>query len=107
MIPTLVRLFTGKHPAKQHPRKTPTLKDLVSIRLALLEVVQDCDGVTGERLRHKIQQARSAQELWLLRNDAYQLIAQRHNQSVAADRINALISAFDGWVEPKQLVRIR
>lgn len=107
MIPTLVRLFSGQRAAKPHPRKTPSLKDLVSIRQALLDVVQDCDGVTGERIRHKVQQARSPQELWLLRNDAYQLIAQRHNQSVAAERINALISVFDGWVEPKQLVRIR
>ena len=37
--------------------------------------------------------------------DAASLLA--HNQSVAAERINALIQIFEGWLEPKQLVRIK
>ena len=59
------------------------------------------------RLRSKIDQARTAQELWMLRNDAFQIISQQHDQSVAAERINALITHFDGWLEPRQLVRIK
>lgn len=43
----------------------------------------------------------------MLRNDAYQLISHQHSQNVAAERINALIAVFEGWVEPRQLVRIR
>jgi hypothetical protein len=43
----------------------------------------------------------------MLRNDAYQLISQQHNQTAAAARINDLISAFEGWLEPSQLVRIK
>lgn len=54
-----------------------------------------------------MDQAHTPQELWLLRNDAYQLISQRHNQSVAAERINRLIQYFEGWLEPKQLIRIK
>ena len=43
----------------------------------------------------------------MLRNDAYQLISQQHNQTAAANRINDLMSAFEGWLEPSQLVRIK
>lgn len=104
MIARLTRLFKGAGaPARRHP----SLQDMQLIRTALMEAIADCDGLPSTRLRHKIETAKSVQELWLLRNDAYQQVSQRHTQNVAAERINALIPFFEGIVDRRQLVRIR
>lgn len=107
MIATIVRLFGVGHGSRPWPRKQPSIEDLVAIRQALFNAVLDCDSATTERLRYKIDRAQTPQELWQLRNDAYQVISQRHDQTVAAERINALIVRFRGWVETKQMVRIK
>lgn len=107
LIPTLARLFRGALLPHAHRRRTPSLKDLAQIRGALLQCLDGCDGPAGVRLQGKIAQARNPQELWLLRNDAYQVISQHHNQSVAAERINGILTVFEGWLEPKQIVRIK
>lgn len=107
MIPIIARLFRGSLTPQASGRKTPQLKDLQAIRVALLGCIADFDSVPARRLSHKIINAESVQELWLLRNDAYQLISQQTSQTVAAERINALMSTFEGWVEPRQLVRIK
>lgn len=106
MIPLLTSLIKGKIAPRKSGKSTPRLKDIQSIRSALLQCVADCDGTTVQRLRHKIEHAQNAQDLWLLRNDAYQLISQQTSQTVAAERINALLAVFDGWVDARQLVRI-
>lgn len=107
MIATFARFIKGSLQSRTPGRRAPRLKDLQPIRSALLQCILDCDNVPALRLRHKIGQAKTAQELWLLRNDAYQLISQQTSQTVAAERINALITHFDGWLEPRQLVRIK
>ncbi len=107
LIAFIARLFGGTQRNGLKHRKPPTLKDLMAIRQALLDCLVDCDGTSAQRLRQKIGQTPSAQDLWLLRNDAYQIISQRHNQTVAAERINALIVCFQGCVDSKQLVRIK
>jgi hypothetical protein len=107
VIANFARFIKGSLKPRAPGRRPPSLKDLQSIQTALLQCITDCDNVPAQRLRHKIEQAKSAQELWLLRNDAYQLISQQTSQTVAAERINALITHFDGWLEPRQLVRIK
>jgi hypothetical protein len=107
LIPKLTRLIKGKMSPRQAVKTVPSLKDIQAIRTALLQSVADCDGVPVHRLRHKIEHTQSVQDLWLLRNDAYQLISQATSQNVAAERINALLAVFDGWVDERQLVRIR
>lgn len=107
LIPTLTRLFKGKMAPRKPANATASLKDLQPIRAALLQCMDDCDSVQAQRLRHKIVQTKTAQELWMLRNDAYQLISQQTSQTIAAERINNLITAFEGWLEPRQLVRIK
>ena len=107
MIPTIARIIRGTLNPRSTARKTPSLKDIQVIRNALLQSVEDCDSAPAQRLRHKIAATQTAKELWMLRNDAYQLISQQHSQSAAAARINDLISAFEGWLEPSQLVRIK
>lgn len=106
MIATIARIFRVALRPRRPAHKAVRLKDLHGIRQALGHCVFDCEGQSAQRLRHRIEQARSPQELWLLRNDAYQQISQQHNQSVAAERINRLIQHFDGWLDPRQLVRI-
>ena len=107
MIPTIARFIRGSLKPRASGHKTPSLKDLQSIRKALLECIDDCESVPANRLRHKIIHAQTPQELWMLRNDAYQLISQQTSQTIAAERINKLISFFEGWLEPRQLVRIK
>ena len=107
MITSIAR-WLGTHisPRTRSAHKA-SLKDLAGIRRPLLRCIEDCLDQQALRLRKKIESARTPQELWMLRNDAFQVISQQHNQSVAAERINALIQFFEGWLEPKQLVRIK
>lgn len=107
MIASIARFFGVRLKPHNRTRKRPSIRDLVSMRSALLDCIDDCDSAGLQRLRQKITHAQSPQELWLLRNDAYQLISQRHNQTIAAERINNLMSVFEGWLDPKQLARIR
>ncbi len=88
------------------PVRAARLRDLAAMRAPLLRCIEDCSGQRASRLRQQIEGAGSVQELWLLRLDAFQLIAQRHNQRVAAERIDSLLRVFDGWVDPRQLSRI-
>lgn len=103
MIASLSRLVKGAFA----PRATPTLKSLGTIRRSLLKAIEDCSGLPCDRLRLKVEQAKSPQDLWLLRNDVYQIISQRHDQGTAAERINNLIPVFEGSLDAKQLVRIK
>lgn len=107
MIPTIARIVQAALTPRQNARKPVSVKDLATIRQALLSSIEDCISLPAQRLRLKIDNAKTPQELWMLRNDAYQLISQRHNQSIAAERINALIRAFEGSLARKQLVKIR
>lgn len=108
LIALLARLVgAGRSSRPKRSRKMPTISQLVAIRQALLGCVLDCEGTATQRLRQKIDRAQTPQELWQLRNDVYQVVSQHHNQTIAAERINALIVRFRGWVEAKQLVRIK
>ncbi|MDP3832340.1 MAG: hypothetical protein Q8Q82_00120 [Hydrogenophaga sp.] len=107
MITAIARMFRVNLAPRQRTPRNASLKDLANIRNHLERSIADCMSESAQRLRKKIDQARTPQELWLLRNDAYQLISQQHDQSIAAERINTLIQFFEGWLEPKQLVRIK
>jgi uncharacterized membrane protein YccC len=107
LIQTITRIFRVAFTPRQHAHKRASLKDLASIRSALLQSLEDCASLGAERLRTKVAHAKTPQELWMLRNDAYQLISQQHNQSVAADRINDMIRFFEGCLDPKQIVKIK
>lgn len=107
LISVLTRIFRVNLASRQRVQKSPSLKELARIRRHLERSIEDCSGTPVTRLRKQIDQAHTPQELWQLRNDAYQLISQRHNQAVAAERINRLLQDFEGWLDPKQLVRIQ
>ncbi len=107
LITSLARWLGVSFAPHKRSAHRATLKDLEDIRRPLLSAIEDCIDQQALRLRTQIESARTPQELWMLRNDAFQLISQQHDQSVAAERINALIQCFEGWLEPKQLVRIK
>ena len=80
--------------------------DVTDLRQMMLGLLADCSGVACERARLRLQQARSAQELWMARSEVFQLVASQHCQSQAAARINALLPAFEGWLPPRMLVPV-
>jgi DNA-binding TFAR19-related protein (PDSD5 family) len=90
---------------KPDPASRSRLTDLHVIRGALAQCVEDCQGIAIDRLSLRIASARTHQELWLLRSDAYRLIALSHCQSVAAQRIGGLLPHFDGWIAPQEVRR--
>lgn len=107
MVSAVKRLLRVAFQPRESARRAPKLKDLAAMRQHLLRTIDDCTGQPAHRLRQQIEAATTAQELWLLRNDAFQLISQRHSQPVAAQRIDSLIRVFEGWVDPKHLARVR
>ncbi|MDO9436963.1 hypothetical protein [Hydrogenophaga sp.] len=107
MINRLTRMLRVRLAARQRRARIASLKDVARIRQQMERSIEDCPIAGAQRLRKKIDHARTPQDLWLLRNDAYQLISQQHDQTVAASRINTLMHCFEGWLEPKQLVRIK
>ena len=80
-----------------------TIEDL---RADVLAALTDCAGPMCERMRWRIECTDSAQDLWLLRGELFQLIAAAHCQSVATSRINSLLPAFEGWLPRKMLTSI-
>ena len=76
------------------------------IRESLLALLHDCSDMRTQRLIYKIKVAKTPADLWLLRSDLHQCIAQTHSQSEAAERINSLIEVFEGWLPASQLTRI-
>lgn len=107
MIQRIAKLIHRSLQPRRKSVKTASLKELQVIRSAMTGCVNDCEGIQAKRLHLKITSAATAQDLWMLRNDAYQVISQQHSQTEAATRINHLMETFDGWVEPRQLVKIR
>ena len=79
---------------------------LEHIRNSLRQTLHDCTDVKAQRVLYKINTAKTAADLWLVRSDLHQCIAQMHSESIAAERINGLISGFQGWLPSKQLTRI-
>lgn len=79
---------------------------LSEIQLSLREALSGCHGVGTDRLLYKINIAKTPAELWALRGDLHQCVAQVHTESVAALRINDVSQIFVGWVPAAQLGKI-
>ena len=103
MKTALRRIFGAPAPKPLSVARAP----LSTIQLSLREALCGCQGVRADRLLYKIDLAKTPAELWALRSDLHQCIAQVHTESVAAERINDLISVFAGWVPAAQLTKIQ
>ena len=72
----------------------PPQPGVESLRQQLLSVLEDCAGFECDRLRWRLHTAECAQDLWLLRDAVFQVVASQHCQAQAVQRINALVPAF-------------
>ncbi len=77
------------------------------IRHSLRSTLDDCEDIRAQRVKFKINAARTPADLWMLRSDLHQCISQVHSQRVAVERINSLVSVFEGWLPASQLTRIQ
>ena len=82
------------------------LRGIEPLRNSLHEAMHARTDISAQRMTHKINMARTPAELWLLRSDLHQCISQVHSHGVAAERINALIPAFEGRLPATKLRRI-
>jgi hypothetical protein len=72
----------------------PTPAGVEAVRRALLSALDDCEGFECDRLRWRLHTAECAQDLWLLRDALFQVVASQHCQDQAAQRIDQLAPAF-------------
>lgn len=84
----------------------PAKPHLEELRLQLHDTLQQCEGPMCERMRWRIDAAHTAQHLWLLRGEIFQLIACQFCQEEAVRRINALLPAFSGRLPERMLTRV-
>ena len=101
---TVLRRIFG---VSARPSKPAVGAPLADIQLNLRDVLRGCEGVRADRLMYKIDNAKTPAELWALRSDLHQCVAQAHTESVAALRINDLSEIFVGWVPAVQLAKIQ
>jgi predicted component of type VI protein secretion system len=79
---------------------------LSQIKLRVELSIQDLEGFDAERLRFKIRGTREVSDLWMMRSDVHQLISKRQSQAEAAQRVNALLPLFEGWIPRQQMTQI-
>lgn len=80
--------------------------DVEQLRRETLALLDDCSGTACVRLRMRLSSARTPQELWMARCDIFQLVASQHCQAQAAQRINALLPHFEGWLPARLLTPV-
>jgi hypothetical protein len=94
---TLQRLLDTFRRPVSSGKQALAISDFQSLRCAMLDSVDDCrDSGFGLRLHTRIAHATSAQQLWLLRSDAHDVIARHHCQTIAAERIRHLERVREG-----------
>ena len=104
---TVIKRILGiAAPVFSDSRRPVSRVPIEQIRESLLALLHDCRDMRTQRLIYQIKVAKTPSDLWLLRSDLHQCIAQTHSQSEAAERINSLIEVFEGWLPAGQLLRI-
>ena len=88
------RRFTGPRPA--------TLADMAHIRRVMGEQVLDCELRVARRVRAHLDGASSVMQLWLLRAEIYQAVADEFGQPEAMRRVERLAPLFDGLLPARQ-----
>ncbi|MDB5891748.1 MAG: hypothetical protein JWP47_2579 [Polaromonas sp.] len=102
----LQQLFSRVIARRFRPKKFRSRARLEHLRQCLRATLEDCTDVRVDRLNYRIDLAQTPSDLWLLRSDLHQCIAQLHSQQVAVERINALIPSFRGSIPSLQLLPI-
>jgi hypothetical protein len=97
--------FLSSRPAPL-PAALPQQQSMAALRERTVALLSDCEGPTCERLRHRLQAARSANDLWLARSEIFQQVASQHCQAQAAQRIDGLLPLFEGWLPARMLTPV-
>lgn len=84
----------------------PVEAGLEAVRRQLLAVLDDCHGFECDRLRWRVHMAERPQELWLLRDAAFQAVASQHGRALAAERLEGLVPAFRALLSSAFLTRV-
>lgn len=100
------RIFNMTANAFSDSKKANSQVPIEQIRECLQTLLRDCKDMRTQRAIYKINVAQTPAELWQLRSDLYQCIAKIHSQAVAAERINSVITVFEGWVPAGQLTPV-
>jgi hypothetical protein len=73
---------------------SPPPNRLPPVRAEFLRVLQDISGEDANRLRWRIDEARSLRELWHLRADTFRVVGVHHSQAEAERRLAQLNCHF-------------
>jgi hypothetical protein len=98
-MPTLAR-----RPTEWPPRSVDAA--LEAVRHQLLAVLDDCHGMESDRLRWRVHTAERGQELWLLRDAVFEVVALQHSRQQAVQRIDGLEPAFRAVLPGRVLARV-
>lgn len=101
LIQWIKGLFSSQR--KQQKALRSKTADLNQVREALQACLADCPTDEVQRLQRRIHAARCHRTLWQLRTDVYRCVSLAHCQTLAAERIKALVHHFEGWVDPAEL----
>lgn len=71
-----------------------------TVRHQLLALLDDCEGFDCERLRWRLHTAGCGQDLWLLRQQIYQVVASQHCKAQAKARLEGIAPAFRRVLPP-------
>jgi hypothetical protein len=89
-------------------RKTQAINaPLAKIKQYQRDALIGSDDIRTERVLYKIDLAKTPADLWALRSELHQCIAQTHTESVAAHRMNEMTSLFKGWIPAAKLTRVQ
>lgn len=73
---------------------SPPLNRLPQVRAEFLRVLEDISGEDADRLRWRLDEARSLRELWHLRADTFRVVGVCHSQAEAERRLAQLNRHF-------------
>jgi hypothetical protein len=77
------------------------------VRRRMRDLLSDLQANTArERMEFKIDNAQSANELWVLRGDLYSVLAKQLSQQEAIRRVDGLLPSFEGWLPAWQLRKL-
>lgn len=82
--------------------RSASLTELARIRRVMGEQVLDCDLRAARRVRAHLETAATPMQLWLLRAEIYQAVADEFGQPEAMRRVERLAPLFDGLLPARQ-----
>lgn len=85
-------MFWLMAPAPQHA--APPLNRLPGVRKEFLATMADICNEDADRVRWRVQEARSLRELWHVRADLYRVVSLGHSQTEAEQRLTLLNHHF-------------